>query len=286
MNYRHGYHAGNFADLVKHAALLAFLMANRETGRDLLVVDTHAGAGAYDLGNADFARSKEAEAGIKHLLASDVPAALRVLGGYVKAKNVAKGTLGADGQIGLYPGSPMMITDHLPAGGDYLGCELRKDDYQMLRDTLDGRGRAFLDDGYHIAVKTARRMSDEEAVRDLFLLIDPPFERADDYTRIVETLYDVLVIKEDAKALVWLPIKDLETLDAFARQLEPLTQQAKMTIAEVRLRPLLNPMKMNGCALVALNLGEAFDSALQPILDAAVAQFGEAGGMSKLWHLG
>jgi 23S rRNA (adenine2030-N6)-methyltransferase len=179
----------------------------------------------------------------------------------------------------------MIITDHISAGSAYLGCELRKDDYQTLRETLDGRGRAFLDDGYAIAVKTARRMGDDDSERDLFLLMDPPFERADDYQKIVETLYDVLLIKPDVKALIWLPIKDLETLDAFVRALEPLATQAQIAIGEVRLRPLNNPMKMNGCALVALNLGAEFQAALRPILEAAVTHFGEAGGLAKLWTL-
>ena len=81
MNYRHGYHAGNFADLAKHAAVLALLRAMRDGG-PLLVVDTHAGAGAYDLSDAAFARSKEAEAGVQTLLAGDAPDSLGPLADY------------------------------------------------------------------------------------------------------------------------------------------------------------------------------------------------------------
>ncbi|MGZ3305165.1 MAG: 23S rRNA (adenine(2030)-N(6))-methyltransferase RlmJ, partial [Asticcacaulis sp.] len=199
MNYRHSFHAGNFADLAKHAALLAFLRLLRQEDAPLLVVDTHAGAGLYDLSSTEAVRSREAEAGIKALLGAKVPESLKPLADYVRARNASAGFRE---RIGLYPGSPMIILDHQRAGDDYVGCELRPDDFSELQRRVEPRGQAVREDGYAVAVEAA---NDE---KNLFYLIDPPFERSDDYARIVDCLHDVLALRPDARALVWLPLKD------------------------------------------------------------------------------
>ncbi|MEI9902687.1 MAG: 23S rRNA (adenine(2030)-N(6))-methyltransferase RlmJ [Asticcacaulis sp.] len=279
MNYRHGFHAGNFADLAKHAALLILLRLVR-TGGPLLVVDTHAGAGYYDLSNPDFARSKEAEAGIKYLLGATVPDSLKPLADYVRAKNRKAGFFD---RIGVYPGSPVLVLDHQRAGDDYVGCELREDDFRLLRDRVNPRGQAVREDGYAVALEAA---NDD---KDLFYLIDPPFEAASDYAQIVACLKGVLGLRPDARALIWLPLKDLETFDAFLRHLERELMDGprapEIAVAELRLRPLWNPMKMNGCALVAVNAPEGFFSQLQTIAGDVVAVFGQAGGQAKAYRL-
>ncbi len=282
MNYRHGFHAGNFADLAKHAALLALLRLVRRDEAPLLVVDTHAGAGAYDLSNPDFARSREAEAGIKALLATTVPESLKPLAGYVRAKNAAAGF---KDRVGIYPGSPVLVLDHQRPADDYVGCELRPDDLALLRERVEPRGQAVGEDGYDVAVEAA---SDD---KDLLYLIDPPFERADDYVRIVDGLHDILALRPDARALVWLPLKDLETWDAFLRHLErellegDLGRAPDILAAELRLRPLTNPMKMNGCALVAINAPDGFEAQFDAIVHDVVAVFGEPGGKALLRKL-
>ena len=282
MNYRHGFHAGNFADLAKHAALLTLLRLLRQGEPPLLVVDTHAGAGAYDLSNPDFARSREAEAGIKALLSTQVPDSLKPLADYVRAKNAAAGF---SDRIGLYPGSPVLVLDHQRPADDYVGCELREDDFALLRQRVEPRGQAVREDGYDVAVEAA---GDDKA---LLYLIDPPFERSDDYLRIVDCLHDILALRPDARALIWLPLKDLETWDAFLRHLErdltegELTRPPEILAAELRLRPLTNPMKMNGCALVAVNPPDGFASQFEAIISDVVAVFGERGALARVTGL-
>jgi 23S rRNA (adenine2030-N6)-methyltransferase len=280
MNYRHGFHAGNFADLAKHAALLTLLRLVRQGEAPLLVVDTHAGAGAYDLSNPDFARSREAEAGIQALLGSTVPESLKPLADYVRAKNAKAGFRD---RVGIYPGSPVLVLDHQRPTDDYIGCELREDDFDILRERIEPRGQAVQEDGYDVAVEAA----DDD--KDLLYLIDPPFERADDYVRIVDCLHDVLALRPDARALVWLPLKDLETYDAFLRHLErdlaegdDLTRPPEILATELRLRPLTNPMKMNGCALVTVNPPEGFAPLLEAIARDVVAVFGETGAAARI----
>ncbi len=296
MNYRHGFHAGNFADLAKHAALLAFLRLLRNEGKPVRVVDTHAGAGYYDLSNPDFARSKEAEAGIKYLLGSTVPDSLRPLGEYVRAKNAKAGFRAKDNQpIGIYPGSPTLVLDHRTPKDSYIGCELRSDDFMLLADRIEPLGQAFQQDGYRIAVQVAddsvENAEEGEERSDLVYLIDPPFELPSDYSAIVDTLKAVLAVRADARALVWLPLKDLETFDAFLRHLErdvvdgDLPQIPAVVVSELRLRSLWNPMKMNGCALLAVNAPAELEDTLRSIAKDVVAVFGEDGGEARTWKL-
>ncbi len=278
MNYRHGFHAGNFADLAKHAALLAFI---RLWPRDALprwVVDTHAGAGFYDLSDPDFARSREAEAGIKYLLGGDVPDSLKPLAQYVRAKNAA---VGYRDRIGIYPGSPLLCLDHRTGNDRYVGCELRDDDFALLQRRVEPQGQAVQQDGYAVAAEIAAEAGDA----DILYLIDPPFEKPGDYAAIVDTLHAILDVRPDARALIWLPLKDLETFDSFLRHMEREIGAVSIIVSELRLRPLTNPMKMNGCALVAVHAPDGFEEQLRAIAADVVAVFGEPGGQARTWVL-
>ncbi|WP_421935848.1 23S rRNA (adenine(2030)-N(6))-methyltransferase RlmJ [Phenylobacterium sp.] len=242
MNYRHAFHAGNFADLVKHAGLLRLLAELTASGGPLTVIDTHAGRGLYDLGGAEAKRSGEAEAGaLKLRTASDAPPEIAPL-------RQAVADLNGGDAVRRYPGSPWLIAEALRPGDRYIACELRPEEHEALRATLRGREavRTLNTDGYAAAVAQC------PAQGRVLVLIDPPFERADDYARIVETVAALRARNPKAQALIWLPIKDLETLDSFLRDLEDEVA-APMLVAEARVRPLSDPMKMNGCALVLVD---------------------------------
>lgn len=241
MNYRHAFHAGNFADLVKHAALLALLAELTARDGPLTVIDTHAGRGLYDLGGREAKASGEAEAGILRLMAAhDAPKVFEPLKRAVRALNGGKA-------VTRYPGSPWLIAEALRPEDRYVACELRAEEHEVLRGALKGRPnvRTLCVDGYEAVVR------DAPSTGRVLALIDPPFEQPDDYDRIVETLADLRARNADAAALVWLPIKDLETLDSFLRDLEDAVVE-RIWVAEARMRPLTDPMKMNGCALVQL----------------------------------
>ena len=271
MNYRHAFHAGNFADLVKHATLTRLLEALLATPAPLNIVDTHAGAGGYDLDGELSRRTGEAAQGIFRLMAADD--APRVFDALKRA--VRQGNPG--GAVRFYPGSPSLIVGVLRAGDRYTACELRDDDFALLRQTLSGHGGAVAlqADGF----ATARRAAGRDG--RLFALIDPPFERADDYERIAETLNMVLGLDPQACVAVWLPLKDLETFDAFLRQIEPAARS--LLIAEARLKPLVDPMKMNGCAMVIANAPAGIESDLEAICGWVAGNLGEAGGKASVW---
>ena len=240
MNYRHHFHAGNFADVMKHAVLLALIAAARATGT-VSVVETHAGAGLYDLEGEVARRSGEAEAGVGRLMTAGVlPAPLDALRQAVRLQN-------PQGGLRFYPGSPLVALGALGAGDRYAGCELRPDDAGTLAALLRERARgvaasAVEADGY---AALGKLLSGGDLV-----LIDPPFERGDDYDRAAEAID--LCRKRGAGAAMWAPIKDLETLDALVRRVEVLSP-GRLMLAEVRLRPLTNPMALNGAAMLLVD---------------------------------
>lgn len=272
MNYRHAFHAGNFADLVKHAGLLRLLIELTTKGPPLTVIDTHAGRGLYDLAGAEARKSGEAEAGIARLMAAkDAPADFAPLTQAVAALN-------RGGEVRRYPGSPWLIAEALRPADRYIACELRPDEHDALRVALRGRQnvRTLNLDGYAAAVAECPREG------RVLVLIDPPFEKPDDYGRIVETLAALRRKNPAAQALVWLPIKDLETLDSFLRDLEDEVA-APMLVAETRMRPLSDPMKMNGCGLVLVG-GPDLQAPFAAICG-WVAQALGAGGDARVYPL-
>jgi 23S rRNA (adenine2030-N6)-methyltransferase len=273
LNYRHAFHAGNFADLVKHAALLQVLARLSAQAGPLRVIDTHAGRGLYDLAGAEAKKSGEADAGIVRLMAAtDAPAAFAPLTAAVRKLNGA-------GPVRRCPGSPWLIADALRPGDSYLACELRPEEHQALRDRMQGRRgvRTFCADGYDAAAEQT------PPAGHALVLIDPPFERADDYSRIVETLAAVRARNPAAVALVWLPLKDLETFDAFLRDLEDEVSGPAL-VAETRMRPLTDPLKMNGCALVLLGAPVDMTAPLEAICGWTAHTLGE-GGTAKVYAL-
>lgn len=273
MNYRHSFHAGNFADLIKHSALLLTLDQLIVEPAPLSVVDTHAGRGIYDVGNAEASRSGEARAGIGRLAdAVGIPPGLEALRAAIRRLNPA-------GPLSVYPGSPQLIADRLRPGDSYLGCELRAEEHSVLARNMRGR----------LGVQTAcvdgfeRASSLETAPGQTLVLIDPPFERADDYAQITRVLTSAGRRLPDARFLIWLPLKDLETLDGFLRSVEEVGV-GPVLVAEARMRPLADPMKMNGCALVLVRPVSSMEGDLRDVLNWVVESLGE-GGETRLWRL-
>lgn len=271
MNYRHSFHAGNFADLVKHALVLWLLKVRRAKG-PVTVLDTHAGAGLYDL-TGDATRSREAEAGVERLMAAtDRPPLIEALAVEVAALN-------PEGGVRYYPGSPLLIARSLGTGDAYVGFELREEVAGLLRDSLSAfhHARGEIGDGYELVQAEAKQ------ARGSLVLIDPPFERPDDYVRTAETAGAIVRADPEAMVAIWTPLKDLETFDGFLRRLATETS-APTLVAEARLRPLTNPMKMNGCAMVVVNPQAGADAAAAEICGWVADELGDAGARAEVWR--
>ena len=273
MNYRHSFHAGNFADIVKHALVL-WLLERRQAAGPVTVIDTHAGAGVYDL-TGDAVRSREAEAGVGRLMASaDRPPLIEALAAVVAALNPGGGA-------NLYPGSPLLIAGRLRPTDRYVGFELNPPVLDLLEQALEPFPQAvgMGGDGYDQARSWAARAP------GAFVLIDPPFERPDDYNRAADT--GAAIVRADPRATVaiWTPLKDMETFDGFLRRLDQAGLK-RVLVAEARLRPLTNPMKMNGCALVVLNPPAGAEAAAAEVCGWVADRLGETGARSEVWMTG
>jgi len=272
MNYRHAYHAGNFADLVKHGLLLWLLARLARDERRLLVVDTHAGSGLYDLGEGAV-RSKEAQAGIARLMSAP-----RLPNELAELKAAVAGRNGGGETVRWYPGSPVLIADSLRKGDRYVACELRPEEHDLLAERLKGREgvETRQADGYEVVRAVA------SGDRRRLVLIDPPFERPDDYVRCAETAGALMRRDPDTVIAIWLPIKDMETFDGFLRRLSDAGVKRAL-VAEARLRPLTNPMQMNGCAVVLINPPEGAQAAAQDVCEWTAIALGEPGGRGEAW---
>lgn len=271
MNYRHSFHAGNFADLHKHAVLIALLKAVKPQRGAMTVIDTHAGAGIYDLGNDDQARSQEAARGIRALMAGDLPGSFEPLIEAVRAVNSWEEDVAE-----LYPGSPWLIVSALGEDDLYIGCEVQPQvreqlELAMAAATVPTEVRDA--DGYDVA-------GEESA--DL-ILIDPPYERRDDYERAAQTAAAAQSLYPEVVVAIWTPLKDLETLDGFLRDLKKRTG-AEVLVSEARMRPLTDPMKMNGSAMVIVRPPPGLDGEVSGVAEGLVAALGDAGGEARLWR--
>ena len=188
----------------------ALLLAVLEALRPMRVIDTHAGAGLHDLGGEDARRTGEAAEGAARLAADpDPPPALAGLKAAVARAN-------PNGGLRWYPGSPRLVVDGLQPGAAYTGFELHPrahaDLTRNLRPPKGVQAQAAMADGY----AGAARMLDARKAGRTLLLVDPPFERADDYARIAE-LTGCMARVPDAGALIWAPLKDLETFERLPR---------------------------------------------------------------------
>jgi len=255
------------------------LIARLTGGREPLdVIDTHAGAGLYDLQGSAAQMSGEAKAGIVRLMGDEAASAVFApLKAAVLAAN-------PKGQLRFYPGSPTLIVRALRSGDSYAGCELRPDDFDQLSSVLceqaprKVRAEALKTDGYAIASRPP-----PSPERPALILIDPPFERGDEYRRIAETVEAAARSRRRAVLAIWAPLKDLETFDGLLRSLQDLALPS-MFAAQLRLRPLRDPMRMNGCAMIVSGAPQAEETARE-VCDWIAAHLGEPGGSGRVERL-
>ena len=258
MNYRHGYHAGNFADVLKHTALCELLRLLTAKDKKLFVLDTHAGAGGYDLAGRLAQRTGEAEAGIARLASAprtDMPPAVAR---YLAAVAAYDRKFGAtDGKPRRYPGSPRLVRTALRPGDRFIACELHPEEVFLLKREFAGDRAVEVRqaDGYK-ALKAVLPPIERRGL----VLIDPPFEAADEYERLLRALRHAVRRFATGCYAVWYPIKD-EAAAAFADELsalEPLTLEMRLGGIE--------PGRLAACGLSVINPPWRFEEAMREAL--------------------
>ena len=257
MNYRHAFHAGNFADVFKHAILLALLDALTTKDKPLCYFDTHAGRGRYALDEVAAGKTGEWRDGIGRLF-DDPPAALRRYVDAVRACN-------PDGAMRVYPGSPLLAARTLRANDRLILCETQADEAAAMRALFrdDPRVHVHQRDGY--AALNALLPAQEK--RGL-VLIDPPFEAQEgEFATIEAALGSAHARWPNGVYAVWYPIKSHRTLAPFHRRLAAGPFD-KVLVAELLVRADDSPLRLNGCGMLIANPPWKLDAALAKLLPA------------------
>ena len=248
VKYRHAFHAGNFADVMKHAALVAVLARLTEKDRPLFLLDTHAGRGRFDLADA----GREAERGIARVAAAGIEAAHPALARYLA---IVRG-LNGDGPIRAYPGSPLIEAAFMRPGDRAAFCELQEPEAAALRREFRGDARVgvHVRDGY----EALGALLPPAETRGL-ALIDPPYEETDaDFTRVAEALLAAAARWPQGVLMAWYPIK----LGAVAARLHRRLVAAgakRVLVAELCVHPDDSRAGLNGSGIVTINPPWRFD---------------------------
>ncbi|MEN3176305.1 23S rRNA (adenine(2030)-N(6))-methyltransferase RlmJ [Gluconobacter sp. OJA] len=251
MNYRHAYHAGNFADCMKHAILLVLLKSLARKPAGFCVLDTHAGCGQYDLSSEEAQKTGEWKSGIGRLLDSEEPA----LQDYLSAVR----------DLGLYPGSPALARHALRPQDQLVACELHPEDVRPLR-------RLFRDDPqvsihHRNGYEALRALLPPKDLKRGLVLIDPPFEKLDDFTQCAGAISLIRNRFRAGIVAVWYPIKHRTPVRAFYNALKDAGIR-DILACEFLLRPALDPSRLNGCGMLVVNAPFGFEEDAARVLNA------------------
>ena len=257
MNYRHAFHAGNFADCMKHAVLVWLLRAMARKDTPFAVLDTHAGIGAYDLTAGPAERTGEWRAGIARLLEKTPPA----LQDYVA---LVRG-------LGLYPGSPAIARALLRPQDRLVCCEMHPEDAEILRRYFarDPMVAVHHRDGY----EAFRALLPPKEKRGL-ILIDPPFEQPDEFARLATAITTSHARFRGGVIAAWYPIKGRAPVRAFHDTLRA-GGVTDIVAAELFLREPLDAARLNGCGMLVVNPPYKFEQEIPALLDALLDRLGQ-----------
>jgi 23S rRNA (adenine2030-N6)-methyltransferase len=246
MNYRHIYHAGNFADVLKHAVLARLIDYLKQKDKPFRVIDTHAGIGVYDLSSEEAQKTGEWVDGIGRLIDQPLPAAVApLLAPYFDTVR----SLNPDGGIRFYPGSPK-ITRLLLRQEDRLSLmELHPADYEVLAENFAGdfQTRVTHLDGW-LALKAHLPPKEKRGL----LLVDPPFEIEGEYRRLVDGLAKAHRRFPGGVYCLWYPLKNGAPISEFHQALEDL-EIPRILCAELSVKSERETTGLSGSGLIVVN---------------------------------
>lgn len=262
MNYRHHFHAGNFADVMKHVLLLQLLTRLNSKDKPYRYIDTHGGAGQYDLSSAPAQKSGEFLTGIHRLVKLDDSVKRNAPEGVQQYLKLVESMRSQQGQ-GAYPGSPWFALQGMRDIDKATVFEMQRDVFQQLHDNIrDSRAGLHERDAYEglLAVIPPKEK------RGL-VMIDPPYElERKDFPQLVELLQNAYKKWPTGVFAVWYPIKDRAMIERFEKKMMK-TGIRRQLICEICVWPDDTPVGLNGCGLLVINppwkFSEDADEALQ-----------------------
>ena len=256
MNYRHIYHAGNFADVMKHLALALVIDHFKKKDAPFCVIDAHGGIGAYDLGSPQAQKTREWEGGIGQF--DDVPDPSADFSLYYDlVKN--------DVARGFYPGSPLLAAKMLRPQDRLIANELHPDDFETLHKTVSGYNGVRVT---HLDAYECIRANIPPKEKRGLVLIDPPFEKKDEFQTLIGQMAEWKKRFPTGVYMIWYPIKAHLAVEEMIEAAAELGLRRTWCV-ETLLYPRRQPESFNGCGLVIFNapyqVPERFE-ALLPLL--------------------
>jgi len=241
MNYRHLYHAGNFADVVKHVTLISLLKKLCEKDKPFAVLDAFAGLGLYDLASEEALRTKESESGVGALVshgldprASEVSRDPRVkpvensrAHGMQMPPIITEYLRVTASHNGLYPGSPMIAASYLREEDQLIAAELHPADYATLKHNMRRHNNVHV---HHIDAYNAIKAFCPPKEKRGLVLLDPAFEVKDEFTKVLDALRLIKKRFSAGVVMVWYPIKDKQLVEKFYKDYREVGYAETLTI--------------------------------------------------------
>jgi 23S rRNA (adenine2030-N6)-methyltransferase len=255
MNYRHSFHAGNFADAFKHIILIALIKSLQRKDTPFCYLDTHAGIGLYDLLTESTQKSKEYENGISKILtAENCPPLITEYISCIQQFN--------PNQLQFYPGSPEIVKYFLRPQDRMVLCELHPEDYQTLKKRYPHHKQIAIhhQDGY-LGLKAFLPPKEKRGL----ILIDPPYEQTNEFSQLFSSLLSALKRFENGVYAIWYPIKNREAIARFYRELKEKISRP-LLISELTIYPDDISSRLNGCGMIIVNPPFQLDIQLNEII--------------------
>ncbi len=277
LSYRHAFHAGNHADVVKHVVLVALLEYLTAKAKPLWIADTHAGAGVYDLERGFAAQLGEYRSGIGRLWACGTATgrSLPQIARYVELVR----RLNPGGRLIRYPGSPWFARQLMRADDKLWLCELHPGDVAALSRNVKGHGvHVAREDG----LQALRALLPPQPKRGL-VLVDPSYEVKSDYRQVPATLREALQRFPTGTYAVWYPLLDLPA----AQELPGILRKLAPEWLDARLQVRTQGAGLYGSGLFVINPPYTLPEALDPTLTALVGLLGQddAAGQRLDWNI-
>ena len=274
MNYQHAYHAGNFADVVKHILLIQLLNQMSQKNKPYYVLDAYGGRGLYALNSVEARKTGEAKGGIEALLQADTSSAPQAVKDYVSGIEQAKKTYDKN----VYPGSPWWIANHIAQNQE---LAIRGEAFEAKAKEYDALNYQV----YQLPIGIHHRNAYEgiPAVippkeRRGLIMLDPPYEQEHkDFTQLVDLLVHTYNKWPQGVYALWFPIKNVDAVELFYKKMKR-TEIRRQLVCELNIYPNDVAVGLNGTGMLIINPPWQFDNQardivrfLQPILKAADA---------------
>jgi 23S rRNA (adenine2030-N6)-methyltransferase len=274
MNYRHAYHAGNFADVLKHAVLSLVLVHLAKKPTPFRVIDTHAGIGMYDLAGEEAGQTGEWRGGIGRLIGADAAPLPVEAGAMLKLYLEAVRACNPGGGIRFYRGSPRLALALMRDQDRLVANELHPEDAATLGRNLAGDRRAKVLglDGW-LALKAQLPPKERRGV----ILVDPPFEEAGELARLVRGIEHARRRFAGGTYLLWYPIKDQRAIEAFRQAIASVAPPETLAV-ELFIRAPSDAEGLNGSGLIVINPPYTLRADLEVLLPVLAERLTEAPG--------